>query len=89
MKFTRCFHLHLGNILYKYGLNCSLDNKVINLYLTVGRRVRRTSHTFLLYFPRGMVKCFVYSLFILASTVSNSVIYLLSKSSYFKYWLNI
>ena len=53
MKFVRCLPLHLGNILFKYELYRSLDNKVMNLYLTVCRRVRRTSHTFLLYFPMG------------------------------------
>ena len=57
MKFARCLPLLLGNILYKYELYRSLDNKVMNLYLTVCRRVRRTSHTFLLYFPTGVVKC--------------------------------
>ena len=62
MKFARCFPLHLGYILYKYELYRSLDNKVMNLYLTVFKRVRRTSHTFLLYFPRGVVKCIVYTL---------------------------
>ena len=53
MKFARCLPLHLGNILYKYELYRSLDNKVMNLYLTVCRRVQRPSHTFLLYFPGG------------------------------------
>ena len=53
MKFARCLPLHLRNILYKYELYRSLDNKVMNLYLMVSRRVRRKSHTFLLYFPRG------------------------------------
>ena len=56
MKFAQCLPLHVDNILYKYELYRSLDNKVMNLYLTVCRRVRRTSHTFLLYFPRGVVK---------------------------------
>ena len=81
MKFARYLPLHLGNILYKYELYRSLDNKVMNLYLTVCRRVRRTSHTFLLYFPRGVVKCIVYTLSIQVSTVSNIVIYLLNMSS--------
>ena len=62
MKFVRCLPLHLGNILYKYELYRSLDNKVMNLYLTVCRRVRRTSHAFMLYFPTGVVKCIVYTL---------------------------
>ena len=53
MKFTQPLHLHLGNILYKYGLNPSLDNKVMNLYFTGYRRVRRTSRAFLLYFSKG------------------------------------
>ena len=34
MKFTCRLHLHLGNILYKFGLNHSLDNTVMNLYLS-------------------------------------------------------
>ena len=59
MKVARCLPLHLGNILYKYELYRSLDNKVMNLYLTVCWRVGRTSHTFLLYFQRGVVKCIV------------------------------
>ena len=46
MKFAGCLPLHLGKILYKYELYCSLDNKGMNLYLTV----------------RGVVKCIVYTL---------------------------
>ena len=84
MKFARCLPLHLGNILYKYELYRSLDNKVMNLYKMVCRRVRRTSHTFLLYFTRGVVKCIVYTVSIQASTVSNIVSYFLNKSSLFK-----
>ena len=53
MKFVRCLPLHLGNILYKYELYRSLDNKVMNLYLTVCRRVRRTSHVFAIFSDRG------------------------------------
>ena len=29
MNFLSCAHIHLGNILYKYGWNHSLDNKFI------------------------------------------------------------
>ena len=62
MKFALCLPLHLDKILYKYELYHSLDNTVMNLYLTVCRGVRRKSHMFLLYFPRGVVKCIVYTL---------------------------
>ena len=37
--FKGCFYIHIGNILYKYLWNCSLDNKFMNLYLTVCPRV--------------------------------------------------
>ena len=40
--FRMCFYAY-GTILHKYGWNSSLDNKIINLYLTVCRRERRTS----------------------------------------------
>ena len=63
-KFTCRLHLHPCNIMYKYGLNRSLDNKVMNLYVTACQRLRHTSHAFLLYFSRGVVKCFVLTLFI-------------------------
>ena len=33
----------MWTILYKYGWNRSLDNKFMNLYLTVWQRERRTS----------------------------------------------
>ena len=36
----------MGNILYKYGWNRSLDNTFMNLYLTVCPRERRTSKYF-------------------------------------------
>ena len=36
----------MGNILYKYGWNRSLDNKVMNLYLAVCPHKRRTQNTF-------------------------------------------
>ena len=39
--------MHIGTILYKYGWNLSLDNKFMNLYLSVCRRERRTSKYFL------------------------------------------
>ena len=29
MNFLSCVDIHLGNILYKYGWNHSLDNKII------------------------------------------------------------
>ena len=29
-------HKHIGNILYKYGWNHNLDNKVICIYMTGG-----------------------------------------------------
>ena len=59
MKFAQCLPLHLGNILYKYELYRSLDNKVMNLYLTVCRHVRRTSHTFFAIFSErgGQMYC--------------------------------
>ena len=36
MIFLRCVHMHLGNILYKYGWNHNLENKVICIYMTGG-----------------------------------------------------
>ena len=36
MTFLRCVHIHLGNILYQYGCNHDLDNKVICIYMTRG-----------------------------------------------------
>ena len=35
MIFEGCVYIHMGNILYKYGWNRSLDNKFMNLYLEV------------------------------------------------------
>ena len=35
MIFKGCVYKHMGHILYKYGWNRSLDNKFMNLYLTV------------------------------------------------------
>ena len=43
MIFLRCVHIHLGNILYKYGWNHVLENKVICIYMTGGLCIRRTS----------------------------------------------
>ena len=42
MIFLRCVHIHLGNILYKYGWNHNLENKVICIYITGGLSIRRT-----------------------------------------------
>ena len=39
MIFSGCAYILIGTILHKYGWNCSLDNKFINLYLTVCRYV--------------------------------------------------
>ena len=65
MKFTQPLHLHVGNILYKYGLNPSLDNNVMNLYLTGYRRLRRTSRIFFAIFSErgGQMFC-LYPLYI-------------------------
>ena len=41
--FLRCVHIHLENILYKYGWNHNLENKVICNYMTGGLCIRRTS----------------------------------------------
>ena len=46
MIFKGCVYIHMGNILYKYGRNLSLNNTFINLYLTVCQRGRRTSKYF-------------------------------------------
>ena len=45
MIFKGCVYknIHMGNILYKYWWNRSLDNKFMNLYLTVCPLERRTS----------------------------------------------
>ena len=43
MIVLRCVHIHLGNILYKYGLNHNLENKVICINMTWGLCIRRTS----------------------------------------------
>ena len=63
MKFVYV-HIHLGHILYKYGWNHSLDNKVMNLYFTVYQHVKNMSQIILLYFQRKVVKCLVHTLFI-------------------------
>ena len=64
MKSLLCVYIHLGNSLYKYGLNQSInDNKVMKLYLTLCWRVRRMWQIPLLYFQRGVVKRFVFTLF--------------------------
>ena len=54
--------MNLGHILNKYGWNHSLDNKVMNFYLTVSLSppMWSTSPLILLYFQRGVVKCFVF-----------------------------
>ena len=64
MKFLLCVNMHVVNMWYKFGLNHGIDNKVMNLYLTVCQRVWSTSQIILLYFQRGVVKCLVYTLFI-------------------------
>ena len=46
MKIVWYFYIHHINILHKYGWNNSLDNNVMNLYLTVSQRVRSTSKFF-------------------------------------------
>ena len=43
MTFSGCVYILMGTILDKYGWNRSLDNKFMNLYLTVYRRERGTS----------------------------------------------
>ena len=43
MIFSGCVYILIGTILYKYGWNRSLDNKFMNVYLTVCQRERRTS----------------------------------------------
>ena len=43
--------------MYKFGLNHSLNNKVMDLYLTVCWRDWRMSLNILLYFQRGVVEC--------------------------------
>ena len=84
IKYVHYVNMHLGHILYKYGWNQRLDNKAMNLYLTVSQRMRSTSQIILLYFQRGVVKCVFSTLFIKALVVTNIAIYLLSKSSLFK-----
>ena len=76
MKFVRYVYIHLGHILFKYGWNHSLDNKVMNLYLTVSQSVQSMSQIILLYFQRWVVLCFVSTLFILAFMVIITAIYL-------------
>ena len=63
MKFVCYVNIHLRHIFYKYGWNHSLDNKVMKLCLRVSLRMRRTSQIILLYFQRGVVKCFDSTLF--------------------------
>ena len=46
MMFKGCVYIHRGNIFYKYGWNRSLDNKFMNLYVTVCPHERRTSKYF-------------------------------------------
>ena len=63
MKFIWYINIHLQSIFYKYGLNHNLDNKVMNLYLRVSLRMRSTSQIILLYFQRGVIKCYNSTLF--------------------------
>ena len=64
LKCVCYFYIHFTNILYKYGWNHSLNNKVMNVCLTMCQRVRSTSQIILPYCQRGVVKCFDYTLFI-------------------------
>ena len=64
MRFECYVFIHLRHIFYKYGLHHSLDNKVMNLYLRVSQCMLSRSQMILLYFQRGMVKCFDATLFI-------------------------
>ena len=43
MIFSGCFYILVGTILLIYGWNCTLDNKIMNLYLTVCWREWRMS----------------------------------------------
>ena len=63
MKFVWYVNIHLRHIFHKYGRNHSLDIKVMKLYLRVSLRMRSTSQIILLYFQRGVVKCFDSTLF--------------------------
>ena len=50
MIFKRCVYIHMGNFLYKYGWNRSLDNKFMNLFRYVrvsGERQNRFNETHL------------------------------------------
>ena len=64
MKSVWYVYIHLRRTFDKYRINHSLDNKVMNLYLKQPQRMRSTSQISLLYFQRGLVKCFVSTLFI-------------------------
>ena len=64
LKCVWYFYIHFINILYKYGWNHTLNNKVINVCLTMCQRVRSTTQIILPYFQRGVVKCFDYTPFI-------------------------
>ena len=46
MIFKGYVYIHMGNILYKYGWNRSLNNKFMNLYLRVCPCERRSSKYF-------------------------------------------
>ena len=41
--FSGCIYILMGTILYRYGWNRSVDNKFMNLYLTVCRHEWRIS----------------------------------------------
>ena len=56
MKFVLYVHTNLRHILYKYGWNHSLDNKVMNLYMTVYQRVWIKSQILLQHFQRKVVQ---------------------------------
>ena len=60
MKFVRCLPLHLGNILYKYELYRSLDNKVMNLYVGVSACTAHVTYVFAIFSDRG---CQMYCLY--------------------------
>ena len=64
LKCVWYFYIHFINILYKYGWNHTLNNKVMNVCLTMCQRVRSTTQIILPYFQRGVVKCFDYTPFI-------------------------
>ena len=88
MKFVCCI-IRLRKILYKYGLNHSLYNTVMNLYLTVCRCVRSTSELIYAIFSERGGQLFFLFFLCRSLTVSNIAIVLLSKSSLSKNRQNI